>query len=95
MLDDALTKIHIAGVSFGVMGGGGGVEDVGGAEVRAVFLGDDGPAHEFGDGKEFEEGGFRRDEGVAAVEVDAVEKVGLFVVVGGENDVIDYSLENL
>lgn len=92
MLDDALAEIHVAGVGFGIIGGGGGVEDVGGAKVRAVLLGDDGPAHEFRDGEELEEGGFSRDEGVAAVEVDAVEEVGLFVVVGGENDVVDYPL---
>ena len=59
------------------------------------FLGDDGPPHEFGDGEEFEELGFWRDEGVAGVGVDAVEEVGLFVVVGGEDHIVDYSLENL
>jgi len=95
VFDDTLAEVHVAGVGFGVVGGRGGVEYVGGAEVRTVFLGDNGPAHKFGDGEEFEEGGFGGDEGVAAVEVDAVEEVGLFVVVGGENDVVDYSLEYL
>lgn len=73
MLDDALAEIHVAVVGFGIIGGGRGVEDVGGAEVRAVFLGDDGPTHEFRDGEEPEEGRFSGDEGIAGVEVDAVE----------------------
>ena len=63
--------------------------------MRAEFLGDDGPAHEFGDGEEFEELGFGWDEGVAGVGLDAVEEVGLFVVVGREDNVEDYSLEDL
>ena len=95
VLDDALAEVHVAGVGFGVLGGGGGVEDVGGAEVRAVSLVDHGPAHEFGYSEEFEECCFGGDEGVAAIEVDAVEEVGLFVVVRGEDDVVDYSLEDL
>ena len=100
VFDDAFAEVLPALVGFGVggVGGGGGggrVEDVGGAEVGAEFLGDDGPAHEFGDGEEFEELGFRGDEAVAGVGVDAVQEVGLFVVVGGEDDVVDDSLEDL
>ena len=96
VLDDTLAEVQPAGVRFGFFAlfrrGG---KDVGGAEVGAKFLGDDGPTHEFGYGEEFEELLFEGDEGVAGVRVDAVEEVGLFVVVGGEDDVVDYSLENL
>lgn len=108
VLDDAFAEVLVAGVGFGVVfevvgggggGGGGGVgggggEDVRGAEVGTVGFGDDGPAHEFGDGELFEETLFFGDEDIARVGVDPVEEVGLFVVVGGENDVVDYSLED-
>ena len=95
MLDNALAEVLPALVGFGVGFGGGGVEDVGGAEVGPKFLGDDGPAHQFRDGEEFDELGFGWNEAVAGVGVDAVEEVGLFVVVSGEDDVIDNSLEDL
>lgn len=61
----------------------------------AKALGNDGPAHEFRDGEGSEELLLVGDEGVAGVGVDAVEEVGLFVVVGGEEDIIDDSLEDL
>lgn len=51
VFDDALAEVLPALVGFGVGVGRGDVEDVGGAEVGAEFLGDDGPAHQFGDGK--------------------------------------------
>lgn len=57
--------------------------------------GNERPAHKFGDGEEFEEGGFLGDEGISCVSVNAVEEVGLLVIVGGKDDVVDYSLENL
>ena len=95
MLDDAFSEILPAGESFRVGWVWGGGKDVRGTEVRAETLGDDGPAHEFRDGEGFEEGLFFGDEGVAGVGVDAVEEVGLFVVVGGEEDEEDYSLEDL
>ena len=57
--------------------------------------GDEGPAHELGDGEEFEEGGFLGDESVTGFGVDAVEEVVLFVVMGCEDDVVDDSLEDL
>ena len=82
-------------MSLGVVRVLGGGEDICGAEVRAEALGDDGPAHELGDGEGFEEFFLFGDLGVAGVGVDAVEEVGLFVVVGGEEDVEDDSLENL
>ena len=94
MFDDAVAEILPAGVGFGVLVVGGGGEDVGGAEVGAELFGDDGPAHEFGDGEEFEKTGFGGDLGIPGVEVDAVEQIGLFVVVGGEEDVVDYPLED-
>ena len=103
VLDHALAEVFPARVGFGVggslVGVGGGVggrfEDVGGAEVGAELLGHDGPAHEFGDREEFEEAGFGGDEGVAGIGVDAVEEVGLLVVVGGEEDVVYDSLKSL
>ena len=95
VLDDALAEILPAGLSFGVVLVGFGGEDIGGAEVRAETLGDDGPAHELGNGEGFDEVFFFGDEGVAGVVVDAVEEVGLFVVVGSKEDVEDYSLEYL
>ena len=97
MLDNALAEVEPAGVSFGIGGfiGGSRGEDVGGAEVGAEFFSDDGPAHEFGDGEEFEELLFGGSEGVAGVGVNAVEEVGLFVVVGGKDDVVSNSLEDL
>ena len=63
--------------------------------MGAEALGDDGPAHELGDGKGFEQLLLVGDEGVSGVGVDAMEKVGLLVVVRGEEDVVDYSLEYL
>ena len=95
VLDDAFSEILPAGLSFGVVFVGDGGEDVGGAEVVAEAVGDDGPAHEFGDGEGLDEFSFFGDEGVASVGVDAVEEVGLLVVVGGEEDEEDYSLEDL
>ncbi len=95
VFDDALAEILPACLGLGVFGVFGGGEDVGGAEVGAEAVGDDGPAHDFGDGEGFEEFFFYGDEGVADVGVDAVEEVGLFVVVGGEEDVVDDSLEDL
>lgn len=95
VLDDPFAEIEVTSVGFGIFGRGGVGENVGSAEMRAEFFGDDGPAHEFGDGEEFKELGFGGDEGVAGVGLDAVEEVGLFVVVGGEDDVVDYTLENL
>ena len=63
--------------------------------MGAKFFGDYGPTHEFRDGEEFEELLFQGHEGVAGVGVDAVQEVGLFIIVGGEDDVVDYSLQDL
>ncbi len=63
--------------------------------MGAEAFGDDGPAHELGDGEGFEQLLLVGDEGVAGVGVYAVEKVGLLVIVGCEEDVVDDSLEDL
>ena len=95
MFDDAFAEGEPALVGLGFVVGSFGGEDIRGTEVRAEGFGDDGPTHEFGDGEEAEELLFLRDEGVAGVGVDAVQEVGLFVVVRGKEDVIDDSLEDL
>ena len=58
-------------------------------------LGNDGPAHEFRDGEGFEQLLLVGDEGVTGIGVDAMEKVGLLIVVRGEENIIDDSLEDL
>ena len=63
--------------------------------MGAEALGNDGPAHEFGDGEGLEQLLLVGDERVAGVGVYAVEKVGLLVVVGGEKDIVDDPLEDL
>ena len=98
VFDDPLAEILPARVSFRVFlvgGCGCSGEDVGGAEVGAEALGDDGPTHELGDREGFEQLLLIGDEGVAGVGVYAMEEVGLLVVVGSEEDVVDDSLEDL
>ena len=63
--------------------------------MGAEALGNDGPAHEFGNGEGFKELLLVGDEGVSSVGVYAMEKVGLLVVVRCEKNVIDDSLEDL
>ena len=58
-------------------------------------LGNNRPAHEFRDSEGFEELLLIKHEGVAGVGVDTVEEVRLLVIVRGEEDVIDDSLEDL
>jgi hypothetical protein len=50
------------------------------------------PSHEFVNGEELEELGIKWYLGISGISVNAVEEVGLFVVVGGENDIVDDSL---
>ena len=96
MLNNPLPEILPALMRLGVgIGGWLGGEDIGSTERRAVLFGDEGPAHEFWHCEKLEEGGFFGDEGVAGVGVDAVEEIGLFVVVRGENYIEDYALEGL
>lgn len=47
------------------------------------------------DGKEFEELCIERDLIDSSVFLDAVKEVGLFVVVGGEDNIVDNSLQDL
>ena len=63
--------------------------------MRAKALGNNGPAHQFRDGEGFQKLLLIRDEGVAGIGVDAVEEIGLFIVVGSQEDVVDHSLEDL
>ena len=63
--------------------------------MGAKALGNNGPAHQFGDGEGFQKLLLIRDEGVAGIGVDAVEEIGLFIVVGSEEDVVYHSLEDL
>ena len=63
--------------------------------MGAKALGNDGPAHEFRNGEGFEELLLVGDEGVAGVGIYAMEKVGLLVIVRGEEDVKNDSLEDL
>ena len=98
VLNDPLAEILPAGVGFWVFlvrGCRRGGEDVGVEQVGAEELGNDGPAHEFGDREGFEQLLLAGDEGVASVGVDAMEEIGLFVVVRSEENVIYDSLEDL
>ena len=63
--------------------------------MSAKSLGNDGPSHEFRNGEGFEELLLVGDEGVTGVGVYAMEKSGLLVIVRGEENVIDDSLQNL
>ena len=102
VLDDALAQVEPARVRLRVAAplprriGLARGEDVRVAEVGPVLLGHHGPAHQLGHGEELEEGVVGGDEvRGAAVFGDAVEEVGLFVVVGGEDDEVDDALEGL
>ena len=93
VLDHALAKVLPALVSL-LVGGlvSCSVEDVGAAEMGTEELGYFGPAHEFVDGEELEELRLKRDLAVAGITEDAVEEVGLFVVVWSEDHVVNDSL---
>jgi hypothetical protein len=96
VLDDALAQVFPALKGLCVLGGVGfDVEDVGGAKIGGVVGGEIGPVHNFGGGEEAEELLFAGEFGVAGVRFNAVEEVGLFVVVGGEEDEPAYALEGL
>ncbi len=96
MLNDPLPQILPSLVRLGIcIRGWLGGEDIGSTERRSVLFGNKGPAHEFGTCEEFEEGSFFRDQGVAGIGIDAVEEVGLLVVVGRKDDIEDYALEDL
>lgn len=63
--------------------------------MRPEDLGDFRPAHKLVDGEEFEELGVQGDLRDAGFFVNAVEEVGLFVVVRCEDYVVDDSGNNL
>lgn len=96
MLDDSLPKVlpSLMRLRVSIRGRLCG-EDIGSTERRAILFGDKWPAHEFWIGEELEERSFFGDEGVAGIGVDTMEKVGLFVVVGGKDYVEDDALEDL
>ena len=58
-------------------------------------LGDFRPTHEFVNGKQLKKLGFEGNLRVPRIAVDSVEEVGLFIIVGGEDHVVDGSLEYL
>lgn len=96
VLDDALAEILPARMGFGVRGGDRGCgEDVRVAKVAAEVFGNDRPPHEFGNGKELQKLCFRRGERIPGIGVNTVEKIGLFVVIWRENNVIDNPLKDL
>ena len=47
------------------------------------------------DCEEFEKLGFKRNLGISGVSVDTVEKVGLLIVIRGEDNIVDDSLQYL
>ena len=94
VLDDALPEI-LPSLMCLLIGTLGAIEYISAGKVGTEHLGDFGPSHEFVDGEEFEELGFQGHLSVAGVSLDAVQEVGLFVVVGGEDDEIDDALESL
>jgi hypothetical protein len=96
VLYDTFAEVGPTLVGFGVAGLVGlDIEDIGTTKVGSKYSGDLGPAHEFVDSKEVEQFGIGRDLGVAWVFVDAVEEVGLLIVIRGEDYVVDYSLKSL
>ena len=96
VLNDTLAKIFPSLVGLWIGGlSGSGIEDVGAAEVRTKELGYFGPSHEFVNGEQSEKLGLERNLLDSRVFVDSVEQVGLFVVVRGEDNIVDDSLKGL
>ena len=71
------------------------IEHISAAEVGTEQLGNFWPSHEFVNGEEFEKLCIERDLVDSGVFLYAVEEVGLFIVVGGEDDIVDDSLQDL
>jgi hypothetical protein len=71
------------------------IEYIGAAEVRTKQLSNFWPSHEFVNGEEFKELCIEGDLVDSGVFLYAVEEIGLFVVVGGEDDIVDNSLQDL
>lgn len=53
------------------------------------------PSHKFWDGEEFEELGVKRHFVISTILLDTVEEVGLFIIVWGQDNIVDDSLQNL
>jgi hypothetical protein len=71
------------------------IEDISAAEMGTEELCDLGPSHEFVNGEELEELGVEWYLGISGISVNTVEEVGLFVVVGSEDDIVYDSLQDL
>jgi hypothetical protein len=71
------------------------IEHISAAEVGTEQLGNFWPSHEFMYGEEFEELCVKRDLVDSGVFLYSVEEIGLFVVIGGEDDIVDNSLQDL
>jgi hypothetical protein len=71
------------------------IEHICAAKMWAEQLGNFWPSHQFVDSEELQELCVEGNLVDSSVFLYAVEKVGLFVVVGGEDDIVDDSLENL
>lgn len=97
MFNDTLPEILPARMGFGVFRRDGWRrgENVCGAEVGPKLFGNDWPAHKFGDREEFQKLRFKGNKAVAGVDVYAMEKIGLLVVIRRQDDVIDDSLKSL
>ncbi len=97
MLDNPLAEVLPASMCFGIIRRTGRRrrENARCPQMGPELLGNNRPSHKFGDGEEFQQLGFKRDQAVAVVAVYAMQKIGLFVVVRREDDIINYSLKGL
>ena len=91
MLNDTFAKI-LPALEGLLIRTGVGVKDIGTAKVWTKKLRHFRPSHEFLNGEEFEKLGFLRNLCVAGIFVYAVKEIVLFVIVGGEDDIVDNSL---
>jgi hypothetical protein len=93
VFDDTLTEILPSLVCLLICGlTRSNIEDIRAAEMRTKELRDFWPSHEFVNGEELEELGIEWYLGISGISVYAVEEVGLFVVVGCEDHIVDDSL---
>jgi hypothetical protein len=71
------------------------IKDIGCAEMGTKQPSDFWPSHELMNGEELEELCVERDLLESGVFVDSVEEIGLFVVIWGEDNVVDSPLQDL
>jgi hypothetical protein len=71
------------------------IKNVSATEMWTKELSNFWPSHEFVDGKKFEELSIERYLSITDVFLHTVEEVGLFVVVGSEDNVVNDSLQDL